>query len=241
MGLRTFGSRILGPFGLVVVKKKSIQNISAPLVLHEFIDENGEFDYNLYKEIQTGGNKGKIEFVWVQEENIKIISEYLQSVNPNIKRGICHGTRRGVEQQYFMKYTNAEVFGTEISDTATDFPDTIQWDFHETKPEWIDAFDFVYSNSLDHAHDPKKALSAWMSCLKPGGLCVIEHSDTHSGSGATELDPFGAAMHIMPFLITLWGNGRFGVRRIFSVPSPPMGGVNCHAIVIERFANPDAE
>jgi hypothetical protein len=46
--------------------------------------------------------------------------------------------------------------GTEISDTAGQFPYTIQWDFHKTKAEWIDATDFIYSNCFDHSYDPQK-------------------------------------------------------------------------------------
>lgn len=40
----------------------------------------------------------------------------------------------------------------------------------------IDATDFVYSNSFDHSYDPEKCLNAWMSCLKKGGICILEHT-----------------------------------------------------------------
>ena len=39
--------------------------------------------------------------------------------------------------------------------------------------------------------DPEKCLNSWMSCLRPGGLCIIEHSSRHEAQAANELDPFG--------------------------------------------------
>ncbi|MEJ0015745.1 MAG: hypothetical protein WDN25_04115 [Acetobacteraceae bacterium] len=48
------------------------------------------------------------------------------------------------------------MLGTEISDTATQSSTTIQWDFHEVKPEWLNSVDFIYSVSWDHRYDPVK-------------------------------------------------------------------------------------
>jgi hypothetical protein len=110
------------------------------------------------------------------------------------------------------------VIGTEISDTATQFPHTIQWDFHETKPEWIDAVDFIYSNSFDHSYDPQRCLNAWMSCLKKGGLCILEHSSDNSPAITSTLDPFRADLIVMPYLITTWGEGRYCVRQLIKAP-----------------------
>ena len=106
------------------------------------------------------------------------------------------------------------------------------------KAEWINKADFVYSNSLDHSYDPEKALNSWISCLKPGGLCILEHAYYHTAAEASEIDPFGASLHIMPFLISLWGNGRYGVRRLLSLPESSSGH-QIRAIVVERFISPD--
>ena len=87
------------------------------------------------------------------------------------------------------------------------------------KPEWLSSVDFIYSNSFDHSFDPEKCLSAWMSCLKPGGVCLLEHTDAHGPRSANELDPFGAELAIMPYLIATWGVGRFAVTDILKAPS----------------------
>jgi len=72
-----------------------------------------------------------------------------------------------------------------------------------------------------------------MSCLRKTGLCIIEHSSSHSK--ACELDPFGADLHLMPYLITKWGNGKYGVRQILDAPKKPKNLDYLCFIVIQRF------
>jgi len=58
-------------------------------------------NYDEYKKIQEEGNIQKIKCCWVLENNIKILSNYLTKYIEDIKFGICHGTRRGKEQEWF--------------------------------------------------------------------------------------------------------------------------------------------
>lgn len=206
--------------------------IDAPnYVLYPFLKEDGSFDYDRYRAVQQNGNKAKLNCVFAIEKNIRFFAEHLRRLIPAPQFGLCHGTRRGKEQEWFRKYLGCEVLGTEISDTATMFPHTIQWDFHEVKPEWIDAVDFIYSNSFDHTYDPEKCLNAWMSCLRPGGVCLLEHSSAHAADAAKELDPFGADIVIMPYLILKWSQGRCGVREILTPPARPHAVTHLHCIV----------
>ncbi len=154
---------------------------------------DGEFRYDLYKEVQTAGNKAKIDWQWVPETHIKILADYLNARGAASIHGVCHGTRKGMEQQWFMSHLTgeADVFGTEISDTATDFPHTIQWDFHDLKDEWVGAFDFVYSNSWDHTYDPKLLFTNWAKTLKPGGVMLVDHGWSYEPGRVNALDPFG--------------------------------------------------
>lgn len=191
---------------------------NALFVLHRYKDAKGEFDYARYRQIQTEGNRRKLETVWVQRENVDFLAAYIRQRIGAPAFGLCHGTRRGLEQQWFREALGCRVLGTEISDTAAQFPDTIQWDFHEVKEEWLGAADFVYSNSFDHAHDPQQALGSWMRCLKPGGLCLLEHSTRHGPEGASELDPFGADLFVLPYLVLRWGQGRYAVRELLDAP-----------------------
>lgn len=159
-------------------------------------------DYDTYREVQTAGNKAKLGAQFVKHSHVKILSDYLKQNYGAVGFGICQGTRRGAEQAWFREELGdgAEVIGTEISDTATDFPHTVQWDFHDTNPEWSGRADFVYSNSWDHAFDPTKAFAAWIDALKPGGLLLIDYTKGQSPEAANPLDPFGITL---PRLVTL--------------------------------------
>jgi hypothetical protein len=204
-----------GKLGYEIVRKSPVTR-RAGFELYRYTKPDGSFDYERYKQVQTAGNKEKIGIVWAKEENIAFLSDYISRHLGKVEFGLCHGTRRGQEQAWFKQYLKCDVLGTEISDTAEQFPDTIQWDFHEVKPEWIGACDFIYSNSFDHSYDPEKCLNAWMSCVKKGGLCILEQSDVDEF--ATELDPFGANITLLPYLILTWGKGEFCVREILEAP-----------------------
>jgi hypothetical protein len=208
---------VAGRFGYDI--RKQGQQERTPLwKVHQYLKPDGSFDYEQYRQIQTAGNKQKIEWVWAVEGNIAFLAEYIKRVAGNPKFGICHGTRRGMEQQWFRKLLGCEVIGTEISDTAHQFPHTIQWDFHETKPEWLDAVDFIYSNSFDHSYDPERCLNAWMSCVRKGGVCILEHTSDDSPTSDGPLDPFKSELIAMPYLITTWGKGRYCVRELMKAP-----------------------
>ena len=134
--------------------------------LYEYFDSEGKFDYQQYKQIQIETNKSKLDQIWAKEENISFLSQYIKSKIGIPKLGICHGTRRGLEQQWFIDNLKCKVIGTEISDTAKQFKNTIQWDFHKVKDEWLDHVDFIYSNSLDHSYDPQKVFKCLDFMLK---------------------------------------------------------------------------
>jgi len=215
------------------IKKTSPITRQRGFEIYQYRKSDGEFDYEKYRKTQIEGNKQKINNVWVLEENIKFLANYLNGKMSNIEFGLCHGTRRGKEQEWFRKYLNCNVIGTEISDTAEQFPHTIQWDFHKVKPEWSDAVDFIYSNSFDHSYDPENCLKAWMSCIKKGGMCIIEHTSGHER--ATELDPFGADIALMPYLILTWGRGEFCVRELLDAPVKAESLKYLQYLVIERI------
>jgi len=187
------------------------------MTLFKYATNEGSFDYEQYKRIQIEANKRKIESSWVKKKNVKFLSKYLKENVKNLQFGICHGTRQGFEQEWFSKYLECKVLGTEISDNANEYKNTIEWDFHNVKKEWIASVDFIYSNALDHSYDPNKCLNAWMSCIREDGLCIIEHTSSHETSNST--DPFGAKISKMPFLILSWGNGKFFPIEILNAPS----------------------
>jgi len=156
-------------------------------------------DYNDYVNSQTEANVRKINNSYVDPISLSGLIGHLYieySMRPNLI--ICHGTRRGLEQKCFIDTfsqlgINPKVIGTEISHTAVNYPNTIQWDFHNIKDDLIGNVDIIYSNSFDHSYKPIECLKIWMSCLTKDGICVIEYSeecDTKSGRS----DPFAASI-----------------------------------------------
>lgn len=153
-------------------------------------------DYDHYKESQTRTNKEKLNWVYAREIVIQHICDNKKTAD-NI---ICHGTRNGAEQKYFKKFfPKAYVIGTEISDTASNFPMTIQHDFMVEKKEWIKKFDIVYSNAFDHSIDPENTLIVWKNQLTDNGRMYLEYAE--SQSICNDADPLDASQREIKELI----------------------------------------
>ena len=176
-------------------------------------------NYDEYKKTQIFFNKQKINKVWADEDTLKIISYFLKE---NIKsekiKGLCHGSRNGFEQKCFInEIPNAEVIGTDISETANDYDNSIVHDFHDEKKDWIENFDFVYSNSLDQSYDPEKALNTWINQVKKDRYVIIEHSDQHGVISSGKMDPFGVEANFFPYLLTEWFGHKISLKIIKSI------------------------
>jgi len=173
-------------------------------------------NYDEYKETQIYFNKKKIEHVWADEKTLEKISNFLiENINTSIIKGICHGSRNGFEQNFFnQKKDKFYVIGTDISDTAKNYKNSITHDFHEEKKEWLNNFDFVYSNSLDQSFDPRKALVAWLNQLKKDGFIIIEHTDQHGVIASGKMDPFGVEANFFPYLLSDWFGHLISVKII---------------------------
>ena len=133
--------------------------------------------YEDYVAAQTRANKIKLKWVYVKEGTIGKIAKD-KGTAENI---LCHGTRNGTEQKYFKShFPDAYIIGSEISETATQFPMTIQHDFAMVREEWIGKFDIVYSNSFDHSIDPEKTIQVWKDQLSDNGKLYLEYSEIES-------------------------------------------------------------
>jgi len=176
-------------------------------------------DYEEYKQTQIYYNKKKIDKIWADENSLKIISNFLkENIQSDKIQGLCHGSRNGFEQKCFNKeISNSEVIGTDISETANNFENSIVHDFHIEKKEWIENFDFVYSNSLDQSYDPEKALNVWLNQVRKNSYVIIEHSDQHGVISSGKMDPFGVEANYFPYLLTEWFGHKISLRIIRSV------------------------
>lgn len=170
-------------------------------------------DYERYRQVQNEGNARKFREVFAKEKNVHYLARYVMGRAGPPGFVLCHGSRNGAEVAWFKSAFPAgtRLLGTDIGDTAKTLADTIQWDFHEVREDWIGATDVIYSNSWDHAYDPEKCFRAWLSCLTPKGLMLIEHHRTHEADKTSELDCFGTTRNGLRKMLNTVGAGRWKV------------------------------
>jgi len=143
-------------------------------------------DYNHYKKEQVKANVKKIVNIWINENTVKKITQYIDKAD-NI---LCHGVRNAKELEFFKKYySSADIIGTEISHTAKQFKNVIEWDFHNVKEEWKSKFDIVYSNSWDHSYDHIKSLTTWKDQMSTNGFMFLEHGYDPKDNKSRVSDP----------------------------------------------------
>ena len=176
-------------------------------------------NYDEYKDTQIYYNKKKIEHVWADEKTLEKIRDFLiENTSGGIIKGICHGSRNGFEQNFFNENKDRfYVIGTDISDTAENYKNSVMHDYHEEKKEWLNNFDFVYSNSLDQSFDPRKALKTWLNQLKKNGFIIIEHTDQHGVIASGKMDPFGVEANFFPYLLSDWFDHSISIKIIKSL------------------------
>jgi hypothetical protein len=139
--------------------------------------------YEHYVAAQQFANNIKVGWVYVRESTI----EFIKRDKPEASNIIAHGTRNGAEQKFFKKfYPEAFVIGSEISDTAKNYPMTVQQDFSIIRPEWVDKFDILYSNSFDHTILPIGTLQVWKDQLNSSGRMYLEYAESQSIGDASD-------------------------------------------------------
>jgi len=224
---RTAFDKLMGKLGY---RRKSEDAKAASVYLHNYAG-----GYDEYRAVQIAHNKRKLDEVWADESVLGAIAAYLERQGRTAPlSGLCHGARNGYEVAWFRERLGGETIGTDISDTATQFPNMVVWDFHEPNPDWSDAFDFVYTNSLDQAMDPSKALAAWAAQIRPNGHIFIEHTMAHSARNASEMDPFGAHPMAMPYLFFQWGRGKYHLAEIIELDAKSNKGIPAWVFVLRR-------
>ncbi len=222
--MRRLINKLLSPFGYRVLPVRQLD-----LVHHH----NYVGGYEQYREIQIRHNQRKLERTWADEATLASIVKDLRAHGLG-KTGICHGARNGFEVVWLREQLGGDIVGTDISETATRFPNMYTWDFHEHKPDREHHFDFVYTNSLDHAINPARALGTWTRQIVPRGRIYIEHTMAHSPHHASEMDPFGAHPIAMPYLFFVWGRGCYRLDAILELPSKQNNNMLACVFVLVR-------
>jgi hypothetical protein len=183
----------------------------------DYRSEDGSFDYDKYRKAQIRKAETDSADVWADPQTLNVIADYAKQHIQSADLVICHGSKAGMESTYLAKALGCEGIGTDIAPPAH-ATGVVQWDFHEDSAEWKGRASVIYTNALDHAYDPKKALNAWVKQLVPDGLIFIEHTMLHAPQGASSSDPFGAHPYIMPYLVVEWGRREYCVIDIIKPP-----------------------
>jgi SAM-dependent methyltransferase len=144
-----------------------------------------------YRSAQIATNARKIGHVFACEAELQAVAADLMAhVQPVV--GICHGARNGWEVETLRNLLGCDVQGTDLAPTAAEYG-LIQMDFHTLPNGWDSYFDFVYSNSLDHAHDPATAVRNWVRSLRVGGRLYLSHC-RNSERAQNLADCYGATL-----------------------------------------------
>ena len=218
--------KMVRPFGLRVVRAYQAE------VMYQHSYAGG---YEEYRATQILYNKRKLKNVWADETTLSAIVDDLR-IHGLGSTGICHGARNGFEVAWLREHLGGDVIGTDISETATDFPHMHVWDFHDNNPDWEGGFDFVYTNSLDQAMEPARALKAWARQINLQGRIYIEHTIAHSARHANAMDPFGAHPMAMPYLFFVWGRGNYELTDILEIETKANNGLRAWIFVLTRAA-----
>ena len=215
---------LLRPFGYLIVHKKEMIDY----YLHEYPS------YEKYREVQIFHNKRKINSVSADKLTLQRVVELVVSnTEKRPIKGLCHGVRNGFEQNYLNSLNvGIEALGTDISETALDYENSVQWDFHDVNDEWKNKFDFIYTNSLDQSWQPKQALVVWLEQLSKNGVLIIEHTKLHEPKGTSEMDPFGVKVNVVPYVLTMWFGSQISISH--TVAKKDNNGLDACLFVISK-------
>lgn len=212
-------NRLLQKVGFKIIRNSEPDSAELLYYQHDY----GKSGYAAYQKAQVDANKAKINHVWAEERTLGAIADYIERHPVKKRSGVCHGARNGWEVKWLKDRLSCPVIGTDISETALEMDDMVQHDFHEIRQDWLGKFSFIYSNSLDQAFSPEKALAAWSDQISDDGLIFIEHTMYHAPQGASSMDPFGAHPMIMPYLFFQWGRGSYELADILKLADVEMG------------------
>lgn len=85
--------------------------------------------------------------------------------------GICLGSRNNHERQMLrITMHNENIYSLDIEpQSCADYV----MNFSKLPEEWENKFDFIYSNSIDHAPFPTETYTEWFRILKPKGILLV--------------------------------------------------------------------
>jgi len=140
------------------------------IVINKFYDAN--FEYEDYYNAQVKRHGAKLYKKRKELHYVQCADGIIDLVNENSEM-ICIGTRNNHERDVWRKSMgpkNVRVFSLDIAPlSGADFI----MDFNCLPEDWINKWDILFSNSLDHALDASDTFNKWLNVVKPNGLIIV--------------------------------------------------------------------
>lgn len=173
-----------------------------------------------YEKVQVAASEAKYNLSWAKKDNCERIVQIMQTSEGPIRSILCHGVRNGSELVFFREAGVAEVVGTDLYvPQGAETPEgVVKHDFSNPEPMWINKFQYVYSNSLDHALSPIETLIVWGEQIVESGSILLELDETHGVGGTSDLDVSGIPLDILPFWLSRESRNLLFVVAIYELP-----------------------
>ena len=133
-------------------------------------DNTQNYEDYKHSQLSRASKKWTMNTFW---GNLDFFQEVVIKLNHDTgvpKSICCMGIRNGNEYFAFKQtvgFKDTEIYGVDIHENVRAVgPNCFAYDFQHLPKEWEKKFDWVYSNSLDHAFDVKKTLKEWHRICK---------------------------------------------------------------------------
>mmetsp|Transcript_82055 Transcript_82055/g.265937 ORF Transcript_82055/g.265937 Transcript_82055/m.265937 type:complete len:357 (-) Transcript_82055:186-1256(-) len=192
-------------------------------------------EYEAYAKAQREKTNRELHVRFATERVLESVSMYLKrhfSTSNGMRKclwGLCHGAKTGEEVRVLRQKLqegrgpscneNDAVLGTDISLEAAkaSMGDVIQFDFHLVNMDWKGVWDFIYTNTLDHAYDPPRALVGWRWSLRNSNSVLVIHRSTfHNTMHIDGSDVYGGSIGDYCSLLKM---ARFEIIDIIRLPA----------------------
>jgi len=96
----------------------------------------------------------------------------------------CMGIRNGNEYNSLKKYqasiteiSKSKIFGVDLTPYVEKVGDNcFAYDFNKLPKDWLNKFDFIYSNSIDHSYNIQETITEWHRLLKNDRYMLLQMS-----------------------------------------------------------------
>ena len=174
-----------------------------------------------YLQTQKFASADKFNKSWARQETCAEITEIVGSMQIPLCKWMCHGVRRGLELEYFSAAGVTDVLGTDLYVPPGSDSKIVEHDFMLPLPERYGQFNFVYSNSVDHATNIVEVLTVWGKQLTPVGYIGLEMDWGHGPAKSNDLDIQGIPLSIFPFWLLLNSKNSIRVQGVHRLASNP--------------------